>query len=112
MIDRAIESVATQAGLTVDALHEAASEQGYDSSSYRAEIERQLLEARVAQLVADPPSDQEIDAELAAQPTDGDEARQRAGAAAWQRAIERAFERLRATRFRAGANGCIEIAGD
>lgn len=118
-IDRAVSRLAAENGRSIDEVYAAVAEEGLDRDAYRAELAAQLLEERVLQLLARPPAEAEVTAEIErlrgeAPALSEDELRDDAQQAILRRGAESALSelirRMREARPRATPDGCVDDA--
>lgn len=113
-MSRAIAAIAAQAGVGEDELWRAVDAQGLDREAYRTEVRDQLLRYRVAAVIMDPVSDDEVTAErerrrASGEPSDETAARMDLVERAQRAALEREISRLRALRVVGSERGCVEV---
>lgn len=111
-LDAAMDRIARDHGLTVDALRAALPEQGWTVEGYRAELRHEILAFRVASLLMERPTDEEVRAEAECSGATVDAARSAMLARRRDEVLDRAVERMRALRPRAGPSGCEEVGAE
>ena len=118
-LDREVSRIATQSGLSVEDAYAVAAEHGVDRDAYRAELALQLLEERVLQLLARPPAEAEVAAEIERLRAEApelseeqlrDDAEQATLRRGGEVALSDLIRRMREARPRATPDGCADDA--